>query len=181
MEQHRKINLNGQQIEYILTRKNVKNVNLRINSDGVVKISANKNVSIKFIENFITENAEFVLKHLERINNAEKPKDFIDSKEKREQALVIFSEIIEEVYPIFKEMGVPYPVIKIRTMKSKWGSCIPAKNQITLNTRLIEQNKRFIEYVIVHEFCHFIHPNHSKDFYGLVGKLMPDWKSRKSE
>ena len=36
-----------------------------------------------------------------------------------------------------------------------------------------------IEYVVLHEFAHFVHPNHSKDFYALVEKLMPDWKERR--
>ncbi|MFI3327114.1 MAG: SprT family zinc-dependent metalloprotease [Clostridia bacterium] len=180
MEQNRTIILDGYEINYILTRKKVKNVNLRINADGVIKVSANNRVSIAFIENFIKSNTEFILKHLERIRNAEKPKSFDDNKENREKAWGIFTKIIDEIYPIFKEMNVQYPVLKIRTMKSKWGSCIPSKNQITLNTRLIEHNRVFIEYVILHEFCHFIHPNHSKDFYNLVEKLMPDWKYRQN-
>ncbi|MFI3326751.1 MAG: SprT family zinc-dependent metalloprotease [Clostridia bacterium] len=178
MEQNRTININGQIVKYIFTRKKVKNVNIRINSDGIIKISANKTVSIKYIESFIISNSDFILKHLEIIKNIEKPKEFLDNREVREKALRIFTEIIDEIYPIFNTMGITYPVLKIRTMKSKWGSCIPSKNQITLNTKLIEYDYKFIEYVVLHEFCHFIHPNHSKDFYKLVEKLMPDYKTR---
>lgn len=174
MEENRTINLNGQEINYILTRKEVKNVNLRISSEGVIKISANKSVSIAYIENFIKANTKFILKNLNEIENTEKPKPFEDSKEIREKALELFSEIIDELYPIFKEMNVQYPVVKIRTMKSKWGSCMPYKNQITLNTKLIEHDRKFVEYVILHELCHFVHPNHSKDFHELMAKLMPE-------
>ncbi|WP_295094925.1 M48 family metallopeptidase [Ruminococcus sp.] len=65
-------------------------------------------------------------------------------------------------------------------MTSRWGSCLPSKCIITLNKSLIEAPKCCIEYVVYHEFCHFIHPNHSKQFYSLLQIMLPDWKERKS-
>ena len=92
----------------------------------------------------------------------------------------VFLTICKEIYPLFKPYGVKYPLIKIRSMKSRWGSCQPQKGIITLNSNMIAAPREAIEYVVLHEFAHFIHPNHSKDFYGLVEKLMPDWKQRKA-
>lgn len=46
--------------------------------------------------------------------------------------------------------------------------------------RLLEAPRNCIEYVVMHELCHFIHPNHSKQFYGFLTMLMPDWKERKT-
>ena len=66
-------------------------------------------------------------------------------------------------------------------MTSRWGSCQTVKGIITLNSKLIEKPLRCIEYVVLHEFAHFIHPNHSKEFYDFVASLMPDWKERKIE
>lgn len=91
----------------------------------------------------------------------------------------IFDEITLELYPIFKKYGVDMPIIRMRDMKTRWGSCIVNKNIITLNKRLIETPRSLIEYVVMHEFCHFIHPNHSKQFYNFLSMLMPDWKQRK--
>lgn len=48
------------------------------------------------------------------------------------------------------------------------------------NKRLLEAPRNCIEYVVMHEFCHFIHPNHSKHFYSFLAMLMPDWKERKT-
>lgn len=76
----------------------------------------------------------------------------------------VFDEIADAVYMRFKKYGVSRPLIKIRWMKSRWGSCLPIKGIITLNARLIEKPRNCIEYVVLHEFCHFIHPNHSKKF-----------------
>ena len=53
------------------------------------------------------------------------------------------------------------------------------KRPVTLNKRLLEAPRNCIEYVVMHEFCHFVHPNHSKQFYAFLTMLMPDWKQRK--
>ena len=68
------------------------------------------------------------------------------------------------------------PLIKIRKMKSQWGNCRAAKNVVTLNSRLAAYDEQIIKFVICHEFCHFTFQNHSKDFYALLGSVMPRWK-----
>ncbi|MCD7822451.1 MAG: M48 family metallopeptidase [Oscillospiraceae bacterium] len=90
-----------------------------------------------------------------------------------------FNEIIEEIYPIFRKYNVPHPTLRIRNMNTRWGSCLPRKGIITLNKRLLAVPRNCIEYVVMHEYCHFIHPNHSKQFYSFLTMLMPDWKERK--
>ena len=92
----------------------------------------------------------------------------------------MFEKISQEIYPLFQPYGVKYPLIKTRVMRARWGSCHYNKGTIVLNTRLIEAPRSSIEYVVLHEYAHFIHPNHSKAFYGLVESFMPDWKERKN-
>lgn len=96
-----------------------------------------------------------------------------------EQCKAVFGEIIEELYPVFQKYGVAPPILRIRNMDTRWGSCLPGKGIITLNKRLLEAPRNCIEYVVMHEFCHFIHPNHSRHFYDFLSMLMPDWKVRK--
>jgi hypothetical protein len=93
----------------------------------------------------------------------------------------VFDELIKETYARFQKYGVPYPQLKIRNMTSRWGSCQPQKGIITLNRQLLKYPRECIEYVVVHEFTHFIHPNHSKQFWDFVTMMMPDWKERKAE
>ena len=92
----------------------------------------------------------------------------------------VFGQLVEQQYPVFQTMGVARPVLKVRNMRSRWGSCHVKKGIITLSYQLLEQPLAAVEYVVLHEYCHFIHPNHSKDFHSLVEKLMPDWRQRKA-
>lgn len=73
------------------------------------------------------------------------------------------------------------PTLTIRKMKSLWGSCMPRKNKITFNWYLIQTPKHCIEYVILHELCHFVYQNHSKEFYQFLGQIMPDHLAYRKE
>lgn len=95
------------------------------------------------------------------------------------QCRLVFSEILNDTYPVFEKYGVEMPVLRIRDMETRWGSCLVKKRIVTLNRRLLEAPRHCIEYVVMHEMCHFIHPNHSKHFYAFLTMLMPDWKERK--
>lgn len=88
-----------------------------------------------------------------------------------------FKKIMREVYEkMVLDYPITEPVLKIRNMTSRWGSCMPSKNQITLNLQLIHYDEKFIEYVVLHEYAHLIQPNHSKAFYHVIEKYMPDYK-----
>ncbi len=91
----------------------------------------------------------------------------------------VFRLVLEQSLPLFKGYKVPMPELKIRKMKSRWGSCIAAKKTVTLSKMLIEAPRPAVEYVVVHELAHFVHQNHSKEFYGLVRSILPDYKERK--
>lgn len=72
----------------------------------------------------------------------------------------------------------PINHISFKRMRTRWGSCNKAKGYINLNLDLITKKKEFIEYVVLHELAHLVHANHSKDFYALISKHMPDYKAR---
>jgi predicted metal-dependent hydrolase len=96
----------------------------------------------------------------------------------RQQAKIIFRERLEAVYPRAAHFGIPYPEMKIRKMKKRWGSC-STKGTILLNLRLIQTPKVSIDYVIIHELAHLKEHNHSRAYYNLLDRLMPDWREQR--
>ena len=92
----------------------------------------------------------------------------------------IFEGRLQYWYQIFEER-IPTPKLKIRNMKTRWGVCNKRDNSVTLNSRLMEYDQTKLDYVIVHELSHFVHFNHSADFWNLVSKYCPNYKQiRKS-
>ena len=87
----------------------------------------------------------------------------------------IFNERLNAVYNKFEE-NIPYPKLKIRTMKTRWGVCNKRDDSITINANLIRETIDKLDYVIVHELSHFIHFNHSRLFWNCVEKYAPNYK-----
>lgn len=87
--------------------------------------------------------------------------------------------LCDAIYPKFQKYGVAFPSIRYRNMVSRWGSCQPKRCVLTFNYALVEAPISCIEYVVVHEFTHFLQPNHSRKFYQQLAMFMPDWEERK--
>lgn len=91
------------------------------------------------------------------------------------KAKEIFKIYLDEAYYVFEEK-IPYPKLKIRSMKTRWGVCNRRDNSVTLNLELIKKDKSYLNYVIVHELSHFVHFDHSKEFWKTVEKYCPEYK-----
>lgn len=89
--------------------------------------------------------------------------------------------LAQQVYSEFQQAGykVPTPTVRLRYMTSRWGSCMPVKEVITMNTRLLLGPTEFSHYVMVHEFAHFIEANHSSRFYKVMSDVLPNWQQVK--
>lgn len=96
----------------------------------------------------------------------------------RKNAYSYFSRRLSECLPVFNsrlQQNIKMPLLKVRKMKTRWGSCHPA-GRINLNLELIKASPECIDYVIYHELCHLLIPNHSRDFYALQQKVYPNWR-----
>ena len=159
--------LNGHKIEYNLEYKNVKNINLRIKSDGSVHVSANRRTKIDTIEAFMQLKAHLILKALSNCQKGETKQYFSEDELKS-----FILNCCEKINPYYKEKAE----IKFRRMVSKWGCCNITKKTITFSTNLKFAPKECVMYVVWHEFTHLLVPNHSKAFYLELEKVCPNWK-----
>ncbi|MDX1950389.1 MAG: SprT family zinc-dependent metalloprotease [Rickettsiales bacterium] len=142
------------------------NYQLFFKQNLINKIEINKLNKI-IIYNFIKEpNKNKIIKNIDK---------FI-----QEFAIAYFYERLEICKIIAKKERIFFNrELKFRKMKSKWGSCSRG-GEIKLSYSLIKAPEKSIDYVILHELCHLREFNHSKDFYQLLEKLMPDWQIHKN-
>jgi predicted metal-dependent hydrolase len=91
-----------------------------------------------------------------------------------------FPPILESCLLVALGYGIPRPVLRVRMMRSRWGTCRPRALSITINGELVKYPPESTELVIMHELAHFIHRGHDQNFRDILSLLLPDWKDRKA-
>ncbi len=91
-------------------------------------------------------------------------------------------EFINKTKPIYEQkLNTEVLEIRYRKMKTRWGTCIPSKRKIWLNSELIKKNPNEIEYVLAHEMVHFFESGHGIAFKKKLTDIFPKWREiRKS-
>ena len=163
-------------LTYTLTRKRVKNLNLRIRSGGEVTVSIPMRCSLGKADDFVREKSGWILGALHRREERQtEPLPPVS----REECTRLLSEALARVYPLVQPFGVAFPPLKLRALKSQWGNCHWAQGYITLNTALARCPEDLRDYVALHELVHFLHHDHGPGFYARMDTLMPDWRQRR--
>ena len=200
-----KIELNGNIYDVDIIKKNNKNTYVRVKNGRIVVTTnylSSKNSIIKLIRDNEDSIIGMINKDSKRVeknenfyyfgkkydvvygfNDIEFTQDRIFVKDKKsldkyisKNIYEVFSNRLDYWYNIFEE-NIPVPNLKIRKMTSRWGVCNIRSHNVTLNYHLLKYDICCLDYVIVHELSHFIHPNHSSDFWNLVGKYYPKYKN----
>lgn len=84
---------------------------------------------------------------------------------------------VDEILAVWQaKVGKSASRISIKPMSSRWGSCNVRTAKIALSTHLVSYPKACTDYVLVHELCHLIHANHSREFWASVQAAMPDYQ-----
>jgi predicted metal-dependent hydrolase len=80
-----------------------------------------------------------------------------------------------------RKLGVDPPRVHVQHMKTKWGSCSPARQSVRLNSELAKKPPACLEYIVVHELMHLVEPTHNDRFLALMHAFLPDWEERRRE
>ena len=198
------IDINGKIYDIDIIKKNNKNTYVRV-KNGKIVVTTNFFVSKNSIIKLIRDNEDSIVSMIDKDNKKRDKNDSfyyfgkkydiiygfkeIDISDDKiyvfdknsldkyvnKNVIDIFSNRLNYWYNIFEEK-IPVPNLKIRKMTSRWGVCNIRSHNVTLNYHLCKYDICCLDYVIVHELSHFIHPNHSKDFWLLVEKYYPNYK-----
>ena len=131
---------------------------IQVSPDGRVIVRAPKHCPRGFIDSFICQKEDWVLKHLSRY-------------------MAVARDIFMKKAAYYARiMDVSYGRISIREQRTRWGSC-SSKGNLNFNWRLILAPEEVLDYVVVHELAHRREMNHSKAFYAIVESVLPDYRS----
>lgn len=178
----KKIELHNKEVEYTLKlSKRAKKMRLAIYCDGNFVVTAPKNMNENIVEQFIIRKARWVIDKLEYFKNIP-GKIFIESTKKdyveyKGQALALAERRIGYFNQI---IGAGFNRINIKNQKTLWGSC-SRKGNLNFNYRIFLLPGELADYIIVHELCHLKEFNHSRNFWNLVGKVIPDYVNMRKE
>ena len=198
--------LDGEKYNVEIVIKNNKNTYIKVKDDLTIYVTTNIFTSKRTIKNLLDQEQDFLRKVLKKVKRrSEKENDFyylgkkydiikvpfknieIDDdkiyvsdqalleKWLKKQMKIVFEERLKYCYNLFEE-DIPFPKLKTRKMKTRWGVCNKRDLSVTLNSKLIRYNQFIIDYVIIHELSHLVHFDHSREFWNTVGRYMPDYK-----
>lgn len=163
-------------LTYTLTRKGVKNLNLRVGPGGEVTVSIPRRCSVRQADDFVRAKSGWIADALHR-REARRVEPLPPVS--REECARLLGEALVRVYPLIEPLGVALPALKLRALRSQWGNCHWAQGYITLNTALARCPEELRDYVALHELVHFLHHDHGPGFYAQMDALMPDWRQRR--
>lgn len=189
-----------------IERKKVKYIRIRVlPPDGEVRVSAPWRCSNAAISEFLTQKAEWIITTRQKILNSQKLPDLFG---KRDALVWIWGKVylftpsypagakplelryeklqreilgreLERLVPLWESrLGVRAENVRIRKMKTRWGSCNHRAGRIWFNLELVRYPLQALEMVVVHELIHLLEPNHGREFYLLMNQYLPDWENR---
>lgn len=164
--------------EYTVTRKRVKNINLRVREDGRVTVSAPFHTPESVIIFFVEEKSSKISDILLGLPEPAPQKKY--TKEEKALFLEKAEKVCRGIEHLFFSGEYIKPRIELCFGKSRWGYCIPSKNLVRLNISLSDFPHEALEYVAMHEYCHFLCPSHSDAFYFELSSRMPNWRERRA-
>jgi hypothetical protein len=169
-------------MDIVVIRSDRRSFAIEIGRDKKIKVRVPRRASKAQIEEMLKAKHDWILKTLDKIeqrNTAEareyeeaKPLSSEEVKKLKKEARNHLASLTEYWA---EKIGVSYGRISIRGQKTRWGSC-SSKGNLNYNYLLMLCPDEVAEYVVIHELCHRIHMNHSKDFWNKIEAFCPNYK-----
>lgn len=164
-------------MEYSVIYSKRRTLCLQVKRDGAILVKSPYGISKKKIEDFVLSHTNWLEKTIKRV--MKKPSiDFLDKNQVNELKKRTYEIIAPMIEYYSALMDVKPERVSINTAKTRFGSCSSKKN-LNFSCRLALYPKDAIEYVCVHELAHILEMNHSKRFWQIVERFLPDYKARK--
>lgn len=175
----RNLKIRGNDYEYTLKRRPyTRSIRLSIERDGTLSVSIPATYPIFLLKIFLIRRYEWITKNLERLKNNPSILAIKHSRSEQSEYKKQTKILVNERLKYFNQFyNFSYQRVAIRNQKSRWGSC-SSKGNLNFNYRLCLLPASLADYIIVHELCHLKEMNHSKAFWSLVAKELPDYKNR---
>ena len=171
---------------YLVSKHSIKEL-LDRNIDYLKKMISKRKCQLEIDSNFYYLGNKYDIILVSSIENVSIVEDKIYVKDRKtlekwykKQMIEIFNERVKINYELFQE-NIPFPNVKIRNMKTRWGVCNKKSQTITLNSNLIKYDVSKLDYVIIHELSHFLYFDHSDNFWNIVYKYFPNYKKVRKE
>ncbi len=178
----KKIELQKRNIEYTLKlSKKSRHLRLAVYNGGEFVVTAPWRLSLPFIERFIIRKSKWVLEKIDQLIALPKPIKAKSSKIDYLKYKAVARKIARDKMNYFNQFyNFKWRKIAIKNTKTRWGSCSKQGN-INFNYKIALLPEKLADYIIVHELCHLGELNHSRRFWALVSRSVPDYRQIKQE
>lgn len=167
-------------IVYTLIRSaRARRVRIAVHASKGVRVTAPKHISVRLVDEFVAEKAEWIRAALRTIQNKKQPwvVPIGVASEQFERSRARARKFIGERVQHFNvHYNFSYERISVKNMSSRWGSCSNKKN-LNFHYRLLFLPPELADYVVVHEMCHLKEMNHTARFWALVAEQIPHYKN----
>ncbi|MFC1807126.1 M48 family metallopeptidase [Candidatus Omnitrophota bacterium] len=151
--------------------KRARNLNISVRISKPVRVCVPLRISFDKAKEAVKSKIGWIIKHLARANHL---RSIYNSKLIDVSHLSHIQrkeKLIDRAKELAAERGFNYGKISIRNQRTRWGSC-SARNNISLNIKLIQLPDRLIDYIILHELIHTRIKNHGQDFKRELNRLV---------
>ena len=154
-----------------------KTLALQVKADLTVVVKAPRGLSRKYIDDFVNQKADWICEHLQKYKSLPFNPYMFTKQEIADLKRKTLEIVVPRVQHYASIMGLTPNKISASSAKARFASC-NSRGNLSFSFRLCLYPIEAIDYIVVHELSHMVKMNHSKRFWAVVEKYMPDYKER---